>query len=88
MEIVKKELRARDYAADLLDGRVALSGVPEHLREMALSMIGLSIHNLAREVLDSATREQRRRALDGIPAGIRLLVEDEARRIFDSAKSK
>lgn len=88
MEIVKKELRARDYAAGLLDGRVALSGVPEHLRAMTLSMLGLPIHSLARAVLDGATRERRRAALDGIPTDIRPLVEDEARRIFDSAKNK
>lgn len=88
MEIIKHEKRARDYAADLLDGRVALSDVPEHLRAMALSMLGLPIHNLARAVLDGATREQRRMALDNIPADIRPLVETEARRIFDSAKNK
>ena len=88
MEIIKHEKRARDYAADLLDGRVALSGVPEHLRAMALSMLGLPIHNLAQAVLGGATREQRRAALDGIPTDIRPLVEDEARRIFDSAKNK
>ena len=88
MEIVKKELRARDYAADLLDGRAALSDVPEHLRNMALSMLGLPIHNLAQAVLGGATREQRRMALDSIPIDIRPLVETEARRIFDSTKSK
>lgn len=88
MEILKKELRARDYAADLLDGRVALSGVPEHLRAMVLSMLELPIHSLARAVLDGATREQRRMALDGVPDDIRLSVETEARRIFDSAKNK
>ena len=82
MEIVKKELRARDYAADLLDGRAALSGVPEHLRAMVLSMLELPIHNLAQAVLDGATREQRRAALDGIPADIKPLVETEVRRIF------
>lgn len=88
MEIIKHEKRARDYAADLLDGRAALSDVPEHLRATALSMPELPIHNLAQAVLGGATREQRRAALDGIPADIKPLVETEARRIFDSTKSK
>lgn len=72
----------RGWLREVMMGVCNLADVPEGIREMVASMMQLPVYRLACSVLDAGTIHSRRAALERIPAEVRPLVEEEARKLF------
>lgn len=78
---------ARAYLREVMTGQIGLEDVPEKLRGLVSGMMLSPIYRLACKVLESTSREGRAYALDQLPAGIRDLVREEAKKIFERRRT-
>lgn len=68
-------------------GQISLNDVPERLREMVAGMMLSPIYRLACQVLEHTTQQGRSQALDQIPSTVRILVEVEARKLYERRRA-
>ena len=67
----------------IMAGRLTVEQLPEIDQGGIKHLLLLPIYNRAVKVLEYQSRDQRRAALDRLPASIRGAVEVEARRVFE-----
>lgn len=67
-----------EWLGEILAGRIDLADTPEAIRSWAL----LPIYQHALDIVRMDAKEQRRKALDKLPALFRVYVEDEVKRLW------
>ena len=85
---MKSTPRPRELARALVAGEIPPDSIPEKFAAVVRSHIEATALHLGDRVARAGNREARQAALQSTPATIRDQVEQEARRIFTTAREQ